>query len=132
MNATEAPRGNTPGPLSFWRKSKPMAQPRRRSASTPLELVAVAIVTGIVATMPDGVYRPHRVRGEVSGVVELAAPIAPLIVDSTRRGDDVPAELSAAISQAFQETPTTSVVESVAVVDGRIDIVFGNGADGAI
>ena len=122
--ATGAPRGDTLGLLSF--------RGQRRSAITHLELAAVVIVTGLVAMLLVTAYRTHLVRGEVMEGVALAAAIAPVIVDSVRRHDRIPDELSAAIPVAFAETLAGSVVDSVAIVDGRIDVVFGNGAYSSI
>jgi hypothetical protein len=105
---------------------------QRRSALKPLEVAAVIFITGVVVTVLYSAYRTHRVRGEVSEGVALAATIAPLLADRFRHADGISPELSAAIPSAFHKTLAGSLIESVAVVDGRIDVVFSEAADSAI
>jgi hypothetical protein len=57
---------------------------------------------------------------------------APAIGEAIRRHDSVPPELSAAIPLAFESIATASSVDSLNIVDGRIDVVFGDTADPAI
>jgi hypothetical protein len=132
MNTSEAPRGNTSGPLSFPWKVLPISRRRRPSAPTRIELATVVVVTGLVAALIHAAYRTQRVRNEVNEGVAMAETIAPLIVDSVRRGDGVPAELSAAIPIALRKTLPESSIGSVTIVDGRIDVVFDAAADGPI
>lgn len=132
INATKAPRGNTPGPLSFPWRAGAIEKAERRSALTRLEIALIIVVTAIVFTLPYVAYRTYRVRSEVSDGIALARTIAPLIAETIRRGDGVPRELAAAIPVAFEKALTTSAVESVAIIDGRIDVIFGEAANSAI
>ncbi len=108
-----------------------MTGAHRQSAISLGELGAVIAVTGIVVGLAYSAYHTYQVRREVSEGLTTASELIPLVTELFRRNGEVPAQLetpqhlSAALS-------SSSVVESVNVVDGRIDILYSATASPAI
>ena len=105
---------------------------RRRSAFTPLELVAVVGTTAIVAAAGYSAYRTYSVRDQVHEGLAAAGEIRPYVDEFFRRHGEVPPELAALRPHVSASLEASAVVEAVTVVDGRIDVVFGAGADASI
>jgi len=102
---------------------------KRRSAFTPLELIAVVATTAVVAAVGYSAYRTYKVRGQVQDGLAAAGAIMTQVDDFFRRHGEVPTELAALQPHTFQ---AGAIVGAVTVVDGRIDILFGAGADPSI
>jgi type IV pilus assembly protein PilA len=100
---------------------------RHRSAFTLGELGAVLAATGVVTALAYSAYRTYAVRSEVSEGVVLASDLIPTVTELFRRHGEVPATVDPA--PARERSP---FVESLSVVDGRIDVVYGGQADPAI
>jgi type IV pilus assembly protein PilA len=109
-----------------------MLTTRRPSAFTLAELGAVLAATGIVAALAYSTYRTHTVRSEVSEGIALASDLIPAVTEFFRRNGDVPATLEAPLPQPGTRPAGSPFVESVTVVDGRIDVLYGGQADRAI
>jgi Tfp pilus assembly protein PilE len=123
----------TAGPFLLAAEPKrAMNPPRRRSAFTPLELVAVVVTTTIVAAAGYSAHRTYRVRAEVHEGLSVAAALAPEVDDFFRRHGEVPTELSALRPHVAASAQTGTVVETLTLVDGRIDVLFGSHADPSI
>ena len=103
-----------------------MAQAGRRSAITYVELVAVVGATSIVVALAYSVYRTYHVRAQVAEGIALAAELIPPVTEYFRRHGEVPAEVPSPPASG------NTVVEAIDVVDGRIDVVYGQLADPAI
>jgi type IV pilus assembly protein PilA len=100
-----------------------MTTARPRSAITLWELGAVIAVTVIIAALGHSAYRTYRVRAQVNDGVVLASGLTSTIADSFRRRGEVPTKLPLADLQV------SPFIESITVVDGRIDVLFGGQAD---
>ena len=105
-----------------------MAEAGRRSAFTFVELIAVVGATTIVVALAHSVYRTYRVRAQVAEGIALAAELIPPVTEHFRRYGEVPAE----VPTPGAAVPANTVVEAVDVVDGRIDVVYGERTDPVI
>ena len=108
-----------------------MNSTKRRSAFTPLELIAVIATTAIVIALGSSAYRTYNVRAQVHEGRAAASEIMTSVDEFFRLHGEVPAEL-AALRLHAESSQASALVEAVAVVDGRIDVVFGAGADPSI
>jgi Tfp pilus assembly major pilin PilA len=97
---------------------------------TVIELALALVATGLVAALIVSAVRTYSVRAEVASGVQLATPWRSLVEVGFRHAGHVPSgweDLNAgpvAISSIY--------VDSVELVDGRLDIVYGNEAAAAI
>ena len=105
---------------------------RRRSAFTPLELVAVVATTAIVAAVGYSAYRTYDIRDQVQEGVSAAGEIMPHVEEFLRRHGEVPTDLAALPPHSSGSPEANAVVEAVTVVDGRIDVLFGASANPSI
>jgi Tfp pilus assembly protein PilE len=105
---------------------------KRRSAFTPLELIAVVVTTTIVAAVGYSAYRTYRVRAEVREGLSVAVELAPHVNDFFQRHGEVPTELPALRAYTAESPEASTIVEAVTIVDGRIDVVFDSRADPSI
>jgi type IV pilus assembly protein PilA len=130
MTTPRAPRGDTAGPLPFGDvMTRTTNIARRRSALTLAELVAVLAATGVIAALAYSAYRTHTVRKEVGAGLARANELIPGVTEFFRRHGAVPATLEPPAAHRADVSP---LVASATIVDGRIDIVYGEQADPSI
>jgi hypothetical protein len=129
MKTPRAPRGDTAGPLPFDGMTSTTNTARRRSAFTLAELGAVLAATSVVAALAHSVHRTYAVRNEVSAGIAVANELIPDVTEFFHRHGEVPATLS---HLPMRSEPASPLVESVTVVDGRIDVLYGAQADPSI
>ena len=106
-----------------------MSTARRRSAFTLAELGAVIAATSVVAALAYSAYRTYAVRKEVSAGIALANELIPAVTEFFHRHGEVPATLDSPAAHSGHASP---FVESVTVVDGRIDVLYGAQANPSI
>jgi len=128
MTTPEAPRGDTAGPLLFYEGGETMNGAQDRSAFTLAELGAVLVATSIVAALAYSIHRTHSVRSEVGEGLALANELIPAVTEIFARHGEVLEALEESAPHAHKNPR----IESVTVVDGRIDVLFGRKADAAI
>ncbi len=104
-----------------------MSSAHRSNGFTLLELAAAIALAILVAALAVSAYRTYTVRGQVAAGLMLATD-AQVRVVATFRSDGQPLTSIA----GPDEKSDGRFLASVAVVNGRIDIRFGRGADGAI
>jgi hypothetical protein len=102
---------------------------RRRSAFTLAELGAVLAATSVVVALAYSVYRTYAVRREVSAGIAVANELIPGVTEFFRRHGEVPATLEPTPTHS---RPASPFVESVSIIDGRIDVLYGAQADPSI
>lgn len=104
---------------------------RRRSAITILERVTILMVTGTLVAVGYSAYRTHSARAQVANGLQTAHGLTPLVAHSFSKHREirVDPEILAAIDEA---RASSALLDSITLVDGRIDLVFGDGADAAI
>jgi Tfp pilus assembly protein PilE len=106
-----------------------MSSARRQSAFTLGELGAVLAATGVVAALAYSAYRTYVVRQEVSAGIALANELIPAVTEFFHRHGEVPATLEPPLAHAEHAGP---FVESVTIVAGRIEVLYGAQADPSI
>lgn len=102
---------------------------RRVSALTLGELGAVLAATSVVAVLAYSAYRTYAVRNEVSAGIVLASELIPAVTEFFQRHGEVPGTLEPPLGHSAHASP---FVESVTIVDGRIDVLYGERADPSI
>jgi type IV pilus assembly protein PilA len=103
---------------------------RIRSAGvTLIELVIVLAITGLLAAVLVSAYRTYSVRAEVAAGIETAAAWRAEVEQTFRDSGQV---LASTLDAQGNSPPPGRYVESVEVVDGRLDITYGDGASPAI
>ncbi len=99
---------------------------------TLIELMIVVAIIGILASLGISAYQTYSIRAQVAEAVSMAAAAKTPIIDAFNNTGEPPAgRVEAGMSAAATDT-SGSYVASVDVVDGRVDIVFGNRAHAEI
>jgi prepilin-type N-terminal cleavage/methylation domain-containing protein len=102
-----------------------------RGFSLP-ELAIVLAVTALIAGLGVSAYKTHIVRTEIAQSIALSARAQEHITKSFKRYGEPPADRESAGLSRAKSDDSGPYVDSLDVVDGRIDLHFGNGADAVI
>jgi len=97
-----------------------------------LELLAVLAVTTVVLALAASAYRTHTVREQIASSIAFAAAIETRIVEAAGRLGEPPASAAEAGLAAAQIRGYGPYVDSLSIVDGRIELKFGASADPSI
>jgi type IV pilus assembly protein PilA len=103
----------------------------RRSAITLAELGAVVAATVIVIAVAYSAYDTYLVKQEVAEGITAASELIPAVTEFYHRHGEVPTQGELTYPQGTA-LALSSVVGSVTVANGRIDVVYGPRADPAI
>jgi len=96
------------------------------------ELAIVLAVTALIAGLGASAYKTYFVRAEISQSLALAEHAKRQVTQSFERDGDPPANREAAGLSRAKGDDHGPYVDSIEIVDGRIDLHFGNAADAAI
>lgn len=95
---------------------------------TLIELMLVIAILGILASLAISAYQTYTVRGQVAEALNLAASLETPIVDAFTRTGSPPTDRVGAGLSLDSTDISGSYVSQVRIVNGRIDITFGNQA----
>ncbi len=105
---------------------------KREHGFTLIELMIVVAIIGILASLAVSAYQTYTVRAQVSEALSFAGGAKVPIVDAFTNDGVAPLDRQAAGMSPNPTDTQGSYVASVAITDGRIDILFGNDAHQAI
>ena len=99
---------------------------------TLIELMIVVTIIGILASLAISAYQTYTVRAQVSEGINMAAGAKAPVVDAFNNDGEPPAGRPEAGMSALATDTRGKYVASVNVVNGRVDVTFGNDAHAEI
>src|SRR5215471_11541661 len=104
------------------------SSPNHRGFSL-VELAIVLAVTALLFGVGASAYKTYVVRGQITQSLAVAARAQAQVAESFRRDGEPPADRVSAGLPRDGTADRGAYVDSLEVVDGRIDLRFGSGAD---
>ncbi len=99
---------------------------------TLIELMIVVAIIGILASLALAAYQTYQVRTQVAEGVSLATAAMVPVVDAFHQTGEPPVDLTEAGMSPLPASTRGQYVAGVDVVNGRIDVTFGNRAHAEI
>ena len=103
-----------------------------RNGFTLIELMIVVAIMGILASLAISTYQTYTIRSQVSEALGMAAGAKTPVIDAFNQTGKPPADRAEAGMTPDPAGTRGSFVQSVDVVNGRVDVKFGNNAHQAI
>jgi type IV pilus assembly protein PilA len=98
----------------------------RNNGFTLIELIIVIAIIGILASLAVAAYQTYTVRAQVAEALNFAAGAKVPIADAFNMSGIPPADRAAAGMTPVPTDTQGNYVSQVAVVNGRLDMTFGN------
>ena len=105
---------------------------RNQKGFTLIELMIVVAIIGILASLAISAYQTFTVRAQVAEGINMAAGAKAPVIDAFNNDGEPPAgRVEAGMSLLATDT-RGKYVASVNIVNGRVDVTFGNDAHAEI
>ena len=99
---------------------------RNQAGFTLIELMIVVAIIGILASLAVSAYQTYTIRAQVAEGLNMAAGAKAPIVDAFNMNGEPPADRVATGMSPLATDTKGRYVGQVDIVDGRVDVTFGN------
>lgn len=113
------------------KRRSPRTQRPKEEGITAIELVVALAVTGLMLALAVSMARTHLVRAQITESIGLATPVQHQVAQIFRASGIPPAD-GHALQHWNGGRTDGAYLESIEVIDGRIELKFGRAADAAI
>jgi type IV pilus assembly protein PilA len=104
----------------------------KQQGFTLIELMIVVAIIAILASLAISAYQTYTVRSQVAEGINMAAGAKAPVIDAFNNDGEPPAGRTEAGMSPNATDTRGKFVSSVDIVDGRVDVTFGNDAHAEI